>query len=265
MSWNGIFEIIQTQGMRLLSGILVLAAGLFLTHWAVKLLNRNQKYLKLEPTLKCFLHNLTRFLLYILVILTAVAVMGIPLTSVVAILASAGVAVSLALQGVLGNFVGGVMLLILKPIRVGEYVKIGDADGTVDTIGVFYTELNTPDNRHITLPNSSLTGSAIINFSRQGTRRLDVVFSVSYSSDIDQVRSVLMEVVERCGRYLAEPAAPAVILTALSGSSMDFTVRLHVKSSDYWDVNFFLIEEGKKALDRAGIEIPFPQMDVHMK
>ncbi len=265
MTWDSVSQLIQTQGMRLLGGIAVLAVGFFLVHWIIKLVDRNQKYVKLEPTLKGFLHNVIRILLYLIVALTAVSVMGIPLTSVVTILASAGVAISLALQGALTNFVGGIMLLMLKPIKAGEYVKIGDADGTVDRIGVFYTELNTPDNRHITLPNRSLTDSTIINFSRQGTRRLDVAFSVAYESDIDQVRSVLMEVVRRCGRYLAEPAAPAVILTAMGDSALQFTVRLWVASADYWDVNFFLIEEGKKALDRAGIQIPFPQMDVHMK
>lgn len=264
MEWTNLKLLIETQGIKLLSGALVLAVGLFLAHWIVKLVTRSERFLKIEPTLKGFLLNLLKIAIYLVVILTAVSVMGIPLTSFLTLLASAGVAISLAVQGALSNFVGGMTILLLKPLKVGEYVKIGDIDGTVKKIGVFYTELATPDNRHISLPNSNLTSSAIINFSREGTRRIDVNFSVSYNEDIDRVISTLRSAVEVTGRYLPTPE-PIVKLTACGDSSMTYMIRVWVKSSDYWDVNWGLVENGKRALDAAGIEIPYPQMDVHMK
>ena len=252
---------LETQGVGLLRGILVLVVGFFLVHWVLKLLSRNDKYVRIEPTLKGFLDNLIRIVMYVVVILTAANVMGIPMTSIVTLVASAGVAISLALQGALSNLVGGLMLL-LKPIAVNEYVKAGDIEGTVKKVGAFYTELATPDNRFISVPNSTLTNTPIINNSRLGTRRLDVVFSVNYKADINQVKRVLMEVVSRSANILPDPE-PAVILTECGESALRFTIR--VWTGDYWGVNFFLLEEGKKALDAAGISIPYPQMDVHLK
>ena len=253
---------LETQGINLLRGISVLVVGFFLIHWILKLLSKNDKYVHIEPTLKGFLDNLIRIGLYIVVILTAANVMGIPMTSIVTLVASAGVAVSLALQGALSNLVGGLMLLLLKPIAVNEYVKAGDTEGTVKKVGAFYTELATPDNRFISVPNSTLTNTAIINFTRLGTRRLDVVFGVNYHSDIDHVKRVLMEVVGRCGHILPDPA-PVVLLTECGDSALKFTIR--VWTDDYWTANFFLLEEGKKALDKAGISIAYPQLDVHLK
>ena len=255
---------LKTQGIRLLGGLLVLAIGLFLVRWALKFLERSESFVRIEPTLKVFLQHLLRLVLYIVVILTAAGVMGIPLTSFVTILASAGVAVSLAMQGALSNFVGGMTILLLKPFRAGDFVKIGDTEGTVQTIGVFYTELTTPDNRHISLPNSNLTNTAIVNYTREGTRRLDVFFGVSYQADIDQVIRVLSEVVAQTPGVLPEPA-PAVKLNECADSSLIFVMRVWTTTADYWDVRFAFLEHGKKALDRAGIEIPYPQMDVHMK
>lgn len=264
MEWNDIVNMIQKQGMRLLAGLLILIVGLLLVHWITKLAERKLKIQRIEQTLMGFLRNLIKLLLYLVVILTAVSVMGIPLTSVITIVASAGVAISLAMQGALSNLVGGLTLLILKPIRVGDYVKVGDYEGTVQAINAFYTEMTTYDNRHVSIPNSSLTNTAIVNYTREGTRRLDVPFSVNYRSDLTLVSVTLQELVSRCHGVLPDPL-PEVRLTQLGDSSMVFTVRVWVKSADYWNVNFFLLEEGKKALDDAGIEIPYPQLDVHMK
>ena len=264
MTWESIMEFLSTAGVNLLSGIGVLAVGLFLVHWVMKLLDRYDEKMKIEPTLKGFIKNLIRILLYVVVVMTAVSTMGIPLTSIVTLLASAGVAVSLAMQGVLTNLIGGFILLLFKPIKVGEYVRIGDNEGTVKTIGAFYTEMATFDNRHINLPNGSLTNTAIVNFSREGTRRLDLTFSVSYESDLDQVYEVLNRVVKEEKALLPAPA-PEVHLNECAASSLDFTVRVWVKAADYWPVNFRMLDSGKRALDKAGISIPYPQMDVHMK
>ena len=262
--FRNIGDFLSTQGINLLRGILVLVVGFFLVHWALKLVSRNEKYIRMDPTLKGFLDNLMRIVLYIVVILTAVNVMGIPMTSVVALVASAGVAISMAVQGALSNLVGGLMLLLLKPIKVDEYIKVGDIEGTVKRIGAFYTELATPDNRYITMPNSLLTNTSIINNARLGTRRLDVFFSVSYRADIDHVKQVLTSVMNRCEGILPDPE-PAVKLTECGESALKFVIRVWTKGSDYWNANFFLLEEGKKALDAAGISIPYPQMDVHVK
>ena len=264
MDWNELYTLIKKQGVQLFSGILVLIVGLFLAHWIIKLTEKRLKFQRLDPTARGFLHNLLRLLLYVAVVLAAAGVMGIPLTSFVTILASAGVAVSLAMQGALGNLVGGITLLLLKPIKAGDYVKVGDFEGTVQTVGAFYTEMTTFDNRHISMPNSSLTNTAIINFTREGTRRLDKVFSVSYDSDIETVFSTLRELAARCPGVLSQPPA-AVYLTELAESGINFTVRVWCRNADYWDINFYLLEEGKKALDQAGITIPYPQVDVHIK
>ena len=168
------------------------------------------------------------------------------------------------MQGALSNFVGGVTILLLKPFKAGDYVKVGETEGTIRNIGVFYTEMIMPDNRHISMPNSNLTNTAIINYTREGTRRLDVNFGVSYSADIDRVRETLLAAARAIPGVFTQPE-PMVKLTACQDSSLNFMIRVWCKSSDYWDVNWALMEDGKRTLDRAGIEIPYPQLDVHMK
>jgi len=264
MDWDSIKNFFTTAGFDLLRGLLTLAVGIFLIHWVTKLFERYESKLKIEATLRGFIKNLIRILLYVIVIMTAANTMGIPMTSIITLIGSAGVAVSLAMQGVLGNLIGGFILLLFKPIRVGEYVKIGDNEGTVQAIGAFYTELATIDNRHINLPNGTLTNTAIVNFTREGTRRLELIFSVSYESDMDQVYEVLNRVVSEETALLTDPA-PTVNLVRCADSSLDFAVRVWVRAEDYWPVNFRMLDNGKRALDRAGIAIPYPQMDVHMK
>lgn len=264
MNWDSIKNFLTTAGVDLLRGILALVVGLFLVHWLMKLFERYESKMKIEPTLRGFIKNLLRILLYIVVIMTAANTMGIPMTSIITLLGSAGVAVSLAMQGVLGNLIGGFILLLFKPIRVGEYVRIGDNEGTVKVIGAFYTEIATFDNRHVNLPNGTLTNTPIINYSREGTRRLDLTFSVAYESDMDKVYEVLNRVISEEKAILPDPA-PSVNLLKCADSSLDFTVRVWVKTEDYWPVNFRMLDNGKRSLDQAGITIPFPQMDVHMK
>ena len=255
---------LKTQGIGLLRGILILVIGFFLIHWVTKLVKRSDRMSRIEPTIRGFLENLIRLLMYVVVILTAANVIGIPMTSLLTLVASAGVAISLAMQGALSNLVGGMMLLILKPIKVDEYIKAGEIEGTVKRISAFYTELSMPDNRFVNVPNSSLTNTAIINFTRQGTRRMDIAFSVGYGSDLALVKRVLMDVVNANPAVLRDPE-PVVRLTECGDSALKMTIRAWANNADYWDVNFYLLEEGKLALDRAGVEIPYPQVDVHMK
>lgn len=268
MSWDDVTNLIKIQGVKLISGLLVLGIGFFLVHWILKLSQQYLKKIKIEPTLESFLKNVIRLVLYLIVILTAAGIVGIPLTSIITLIGTIGVAVSLALQGALSNLVGGMMLLLLKPIKVGEYVKINDAnssiEGTVKAIGAFYTELTMPDNRRISIPNSSLTNTPIVNFSREGTRRQDFNFAVSYNADIEQVFSVLQKLAESDPRIFRDPA-PAVYLSEQGDSSLIFLVRIWCKNEDYWDLRYDLMKNSKIALDQAGIEIPYPQMDVHIK
>ena len=154
--------------------------------------------------------------------------------------------------------------MLIKLLKPGDFVKVGETEGTVQKIGIFYTELTTPDNRHISMPNSALTGTAVVNYTREGTRRVDVTFSVSYPSDIDRVKQTLLGAVGQTDGLLSEPA-PIIRLNECAASSLDFTVKVWCKASDYWTVKWDLTENGKKALDAAGIEIPYPQLDVHMR
>ena len=225
MNWEAIKNFFTTAGVDLLRGLIILAVGVFLVHWIVKLIERNEHKMKMEPTLRGFIKNLIRVLLYLLVILTAVNTMGVPMTSIITLVGSAGVAVSLALQGVLGNLVGGFILLLFKPIRAGEYVKIGDNEGTVKNIGTFYTEITTFDNRHINLPNGTLTNTPIVNYSREGTRRLDLVFSTGYDKSMDEVYDILRKVVSEEKDLLADPE-PSVVLTKCADSALEFSVRV---------------------------------------
>ena len=267
INWNDLGTILQAQGLKLLSGLVVLVIGFIIVHWIQKLSGRYLKKIKVEPTIGSFLNNVIRLILYLIVILTAANVVGIPLTSIITLIGTAGVAVSLALQGALSNLVGGVMLLLLKPIRVGEYVKINDAnssiEGTVRAIGAFYTELTMPDNRRLSIPNSSLTNTPIVNFSREGTRRQDLNFAVSYDADIDEVFAVLKNLAENDKRIFRDPA-PAVYLSEYGDSSLVFILRIWCSNDDYWNIRYDLMENGKRALDKAGIEIPYPQLDVHI-
>ena len=197
MDFESLKTFLTTAGVNLLFGILILVVGIFIVHWIVKFLKKSKAFAKLDPSLSSFFINAIKLILIIIIVISAANVIGVPLTSVITIFASAGVAISLGMQGALGNLVGGVTLLILKPIKTGEFVRIGDHVGFVKNIGAFYTEIKTKDATLISLPNSALTNTAIINYSREGNRRVEVDFSVSYQSDIDTVCSVLKEVAQK--------------------------------------------------------------------
>ena len=264
MDIDKIKSFLTTAGVDLLKGIIIIVLGLFLVHWLVKFLRRSKAFAKLDLSLQSFFINAIKLILTVIVVLSAANVIGIPLTSIITIFASAGVAISLAMQGALGNLVGGLTLLILKPIKVGEYVKIGEFRGIVKNIGAFYTEINTMDNSLISLPNSNLTNTAIINYSREGTSRIEASFTVSYHSDIDKVREVLLDMARKGEKVLEDPS-PWVLITKCMESGIVVLVRAWAKAEDWGNVYYYLLENGKKALDAAGIEIPYQQMDVHIK
>ena len=253
-----------TAGVNLLMGIIILVVGLFVVHWLVKFLRKSKAFSKLDPSLQSFFLNAIKLVLIVVIVLSAANVIGIPLTSIITIFASAGVAISLGMQGALGNLVGGVTLLILKPIKTGEFVRIGDHVGFVKNIGAFYTEIKTKDATLISLPNSALTNTAIINYTREGNRRAEVDFLVSYKSNIDQVYAVLREMPKTSSLVLADPP-PKVVLDKCADNGLVFEVRAWTEAPNFSKVRKFMIDAGKRALDEAGIEIPYHQMDVHIK
>ena len=264
MDIEKIKEFFTSAGVNLLMGIIILVVGFFLIHWIMKFLKKSKAFAKLEPSLRSFFLNAIRMVLAVVVVLSAANTLGVPLTSVITIFASAGVAISLGMQGALGNLVGGVTLLILKPIKVDEYVRIGEYTGIVKNIGAFYTEIRTLDNSLISLPNSNLTNTAIVNYSREGTSRIEASFTISQDSDIDKVREVLLDMARKGEKVLEDPS-PWVLITKCSESGVVVLVRAWAKAEDWGNVYYYLLENGKRALDEAGIRIPYQQMDVHIR
>lgn len=264
MDLEKIKSFLTTAGVNLLLGIIILIVGFFLIHWLVKFLRRSKAFAKLDASLQSFFVNAIKLVLAVIVVLSAANVIGVPLTSVLTIFASAGVAISLGMQGALGNLVGGLTLLILKPIKTGEYVKIGEYRGIVKNIGAFYTEIKTLDNSLISLPNSNLTNTAIVNYSREGISRIEASFTVSYNSNIDKVREVLLEMARKCD-YVLEDPSPWVLITKCTETGIIVLVRAWGKAEDWGNVYYYLLEQGKRALDAAGIKVPYQQMDVHLQ
>lgn len=264
MDIEKIKEFVTSAGVDLLMGLIILVIGLFITHWIVKFLKGSKLIKKLDPSLASFFVNAIRLILIVIVVLTAANKLGVPLTSVITIFASAGVAISLGMQGALGNLVGGITLLILKPIRTGEYVMINNNRGIVKNIGAFYTEILTLDNSLISLPNSALTNTAITNYSREGISRIEAQFTVPLDSDIDLVFKTLNEMARK-GEYVLEDPSPWTLLSKCTDTGMVVLVRAWGKAEDWGRVYYYLMENGKRALDAAGIRIPYQQMDVHIK
>lgn len=264
---QGILEYLKQLGtdvgLKIIFGLIVLFVGMKLAKWAVKLVSKGKAFSKLEVSVQSFLLSFIKIILYALVIASAAIIWGIPTTSFLTIFTSAGVAVGLALQGALSNFAGGLMILIFKPFKVGDFIENGAVMGTVKDITIIYTILHTVDNKVITIPNGTLTNSNVINYSTLPSRRVDIKFSAGYHDDIEKVKRVLMSVAEAHEKVLKDPA-PFVRLTAQGSSSLDYTFRVWCAGADYWDVYFDMMERVKMAFDENGISIPFQQVDVHM-
>lgn len=250
-------------GVRLIAALLVLAVGLKVVSWAVRRMTSAKGFKRLEEGVQSFLRSFLKIGLNILVCLSAAYILGIPMTSFVTVLASGGVAIGLALQGALSNFAGGLMILLFKPFAIGDFVEAGGYSGTVRGITVFYTILVTPDNKRVTLPNGSLTNAAIVDYSSEAARRVDLVFTAGYGCDIDQVKKVLLSEAASLAQVLSDPE-PFARMTAQKDHALEFSLRVWCAADDYWEVSWELNERVKKAFDREGIEIPFPQMDVHV-
>ncbi|MCW7755007.1 mechanosensitive ion channel [Desulfobotulus sp. H1] len=248
-------------GLRVLAALTILIIGRIIAGSIRRVLQKTMEKSKTDPTLSGFLTSIVYFGILTFVIIAALGKLGVQTASFIAIIGAAGLAVGRALQGSLSNFAAGVLMIVFRHFRVGDYIKGGGTAGTVQNIGIFTTELTTPDNKKVLVPNARLTGDNIINYSVTGTRRVDMIFRVSYKEDIDKVKKIIKEVLEQEARLLPEPAPPH--RPVFSDSSLNFSVRPWVNSSDYWSVLFALNEAIKKRFDEESISIPYPQQDVH--
>ncbi len=248
---------------KLLASILVLIIGKLLVKLILKLVKKSRLMKKAEPTVAHFLINFIKIGLYAILAVTVIAIMGIPMASIVAAIASAGVAIGLAMQGSLSNLAGGIMILIFKPFKIDDYITAGDESGTVVDIGIFYTVLKTPDNRQIMIPNGKVMGDSVTNVSVYDTRRLDLSFGVAYGSDVEKVKAVLLDEAKKHALVLQDPE-PFCRMTAQGDSSLDFALRVWTKAGDYWTVNFDLLESINARFEAEGINIPFQTLDVNI-
>ena len=262
--WNSLIEFATSAGLKLLYAAAVLILGLKLTSFFSKKVLKIKHLENRDPSLMSFLGNFLSITLKILVIITAAMIIGVPAASFITILGSAGVAIGLALQGALSNLAGGIMILAFKLFRVGDYIEFSSKAGVVKSINIFYTVLMTLDNRQLTVPNSQLSGQTVINYSAESQRRADYVFDVDYSSDVDTVKTALMITAREDPRILPSPA-PVVFVSAHKESSIEFTLRVWFESKNYFPIMYDIREAGKRALDAAGIKVPFNQLDVHIK
>lgn len=256
-------DLIVHYGLNCLVAIIILCAGWWISGFVGRLVHGRIMVIAKDETLATVLGKVVRAALLVLTVVIVLSQFGVQTTGLIALLGAAGLAIGLALQGTLSNVAAGVMLLIFRPFKIGEYVDIDGIGGTVKEIGLFITHLNTPDNIAVLVPNNRIWGSPIRNFATNANRRLDLVFSIAYEDDIDKAIALVKEKLSADARVLADPA-PVVVVGVLGESSVDLWVRPWVDRNVYWDLRFDLTKSIKQAFDANGITIPFPQRVVHM-
>ncbi|MEZ8119604.1 small-conductance mechanosensitive channel MscS [Vibrio splendidus] len=250
-------------GVNIISALIILFIGNLIVKAVANSVSKVLQKKKMDRAVVEFVHGLVRYLLFVIVLIAALGRLGVQTASVVAVIGAAGLAVGLALQGSLSNFAAGVLIVAFRPFKSGDYVEIGGVAGSVDSIQIFQTVLTTPDNKMVVVPNGSVIGSPITNYSRHDTRRIDLMIGVSYNADLQKTKALLTKICESDERVLKEPGVQVGVHT-LADSSVNFVVRPWVNTAEYWDVYFDLMQAIKEGLDNEGIEIPFPQVDVHM-
>lgn len=248
---------------KLLAAVLIFYIGKYIAGVVRNAFKRLMTARKVDATLVGFVGNLVYGALLAFTVIAALGQIGIQTASFVAVLGAAGLAIGLALQGSLSNFAAGVMLLIFRPFKAGDFVEVAGVGGIIEEIGIFTTQMRTGDNKTLIIPNGQVTDGVIVNYSTKPTRRVDLMFGIGYEDDIDKAREVINGVIAADARIHDDPE-PLVVVSELADSSVNFTVRVWVDSGDYWPVKFALTEETKKSLDAANISIPYPQHDVHI-
>lgn len=258
-----IISVITAYGLDVIGAVIILIIGYIVSKRVPNTLKKILNKKNVDPTVVNFLGSLAKMTVLIITLLLVLAQFGVQTASLIAVLGAAGLAIGLALQGTLSNVAGGVMLLFFRPLRVGDYVEAAGHGGTVKSVGLFVTELATPDNVQIILPNASVWGSAIKNFSFHDTRRVDLVMGIAYEDDMDKAMSIMHGLIAADERTLKDPE-PMIAVAELADSSVNFTVRMWCNSGDYWGLKFDMTKAMKEAFDKEGISIPFPQQVVHM-
>lgn len=269
--WAKVPEMLQQKGIdlgldlgiKVLTAIAIFYIGRFVIRMAVRGLHKVMQRQAVDKTLETFICNLANAALMVVLIIAVIGALGVETTSFIAIFGAAGLAVGLALQGSLSNFASGVLIVLFRPYRVGDFVEAAGIAGSVEQVQILTTVLKTGDNKQIIVPNSQIMNSIITNFSANDTRRIDMVIGVSYDDDLDKVRATIKQLIAAEDRILAEPA-PLIAVAELGDSSVNFFVRPWVKSSDFWAVKFDLTEAIKKRFDKDDISFPYPQRDVHL-
>ena len=265
--WNQLLEVMQTRGVDLGINVMIAIAIFYVGRMVISLVVRGlHKFMQrqeVDKTLETFVCNLVRMVLLVVVVIAAIGQIGIETTSFIAIFGAAGLAVGLALQGSLSNFAAGVLIVLFRPYRVGDFIEAAGINGVVEQVQILTTVLKTGDNKQVIVPNGQIMDSIITNYSANDTRRVDMVVGVSYDDDLDKVRDTIKELIAAEDRILDEPAC-TIAVSALADSSVNFVVRPWVKTPDYWGVMFDLTEAIKKRFDKDGITFPFPQRDVHL-
>lgn len=273
LDWNSIVEFLKDNGIdsqtvvafgkNIVIALLIFYVGRMAVGLVVRALRKIMQGQEVDETLETFVCNLVRMALLIVVIIAAISALGIETTSFIAIFGAAGLAIGLALQGSLSNFAAGVLIVLFRPYKVGDYIEGAGISGSVEQVQILTTVLKTPDNKEVIVPNSQIMNSIITNYSANDTRRVDMLVGVSYKDDLDKVRETLEELVAADDRILEDPAC-LIAVSALADSSVNFVVRPWVKTEDYWGVMFDMTEAIKRRFDQEGISFPFPQQDVHL-
>ncbi len=266
-SWEEALTFLKTSalefGINLITAIVIFYVGRLAVRVITRGIDRVMTAQEVDKTLVSFVTNLVSMILLVIVVIAAVSALGVQTTSFIAILGAAGLAVGLALQGSLSNFASGVLIIIFRPYKVGDFIEGAGISGSVVDVQILTTVLKTGDNKQIIVPNSQIMGGIITNYSANDTRRVDMVVGVSYEDDLDKVRGTIEELIAAEDRILDDPA-PTIAVSELADSSVNFVVRPWVRTSDYWGVKFDLTEAIKKRFDQDGISFPFPQQDVHL-
>ncbi|MBI9036988.1 MAG: mechanosensitive ion channel [Bacteroidales bacterium] len=258
-----LYKLAIEYGLNLLFALITLFIGLWLIKHLMKHVNKAMEKSDIDLTLRKFLSSLIKIVLKMLLLLSVVSMVGIEMISFVAVFAAATFAIGSALTGTLQNFAGGVMIVLFKPFKVGDFIQAQGFMGTVKEIQIFNTILKTPDNKTIIIPNGGLSNSAMTNFSTEELRRVDFTFGIGYGDDIDKAKKLISGLIEEDERILKDPK-PFIAVSELANSSVNFAVRVWANASDYWGIFHDMTENVKKLFDKEGISIPFPQTDVHV-
>jgi len=259
-----VYEYLAEYGLKFIAALIIFLIGRWLAKFISRLIEKALIRSHVDKTLAKFAKNLSHIGLLIFVVIAAVASLGVETTQLAVVVGATGLAIGLALQGSLSNFASGFLMIIFRPFKVGDFIEAAGVKGTVDEIQIFNTIIDTPDNIRAIIPNAQITGGNVLNYTVNGTRRVDLVVGVSYEDDLKKAKQVLEEVLAGDDRVLKDPN-PTVAVSELGDSSVNFVVRPWVKSADYWDAYFDITAKVKLALDANSITIPYPQRDVHIK